>query len=691
MTDMPLASEIPEEVPTQVTDSEGDVELQSKNLAVDMDEETLRKLSDQCLSGFEADLASRVEWEQCLDDWIALAKQTREDKTFPWRGASNVKYPLITTAAMQFSARAYPSLIPANGKVVKVKVIGKDPTGAKFERSQRVGEFLSWQVMYDIPNWEEDMDKMLMQLPIVGTLFKKTSYDHALEKISSRLILPKNIVVNNWTTCLEDAERISEVFLLSKRKLQERVAAKLYLDEDLGDPQGPETDNDNPLNDETTPYEFVEQHTFFPIQGKKDNEYPHPVIVTFERTTGTVVRVSRRYLMEDIVEEDGDLIKIVPRQFYTKFGFIPNPDGSFYDIGFGVLLGPLNESVNTLINQMIDAGSLNNLQAGFISKTVKFRMGESKFTPGEWKPVNAGGDDIKKGVFPLPTKEPSNVLFQLMGSLITSGKELASVAEIFTGKMPGQNTPATTTMATVEQGMKVFTAVYKRIYRALEQEFKKIYKLNQTYMDPYTPSTVLDESFSPDDFSDKDYDICPGADPTAVSQSEKLMKAQGLLELIQMAPQAFNIVEVLSRVLEAQEQPNWQTVFSPEIQQSGQLPPPPPDPKVMAMQEKMKLDQQKASMDIQQKQMEMELDGRDKAMQMQMKQQEHAQKMQHQMQTTQVKAASDIAMANIFASTERQKGQQQIANGQAQHEQKMTQAKEQSKLQKTSKSGSKTK
>jgi chaperonin GroES len=366
---------------------------------------------------------------------------------------------------------------------------------------------------------------------------------------------------------------------------------------------------------------------------------------------------------------------------YSKFGFVSNPDGSFYDIGLGVLLGPLNESVNTLINQLIDSGSLKNLQSGFIGKALRLKMGDQKFAPGEWKPVNATGDDLRKQIVPLPVGEPSKVLFELMGSLVTSGKELASVAEIFTGKMPGQNTPATTTMATVEQGMKVFTAVYKRIYRALSEEFKKIHDLNRDYLDPETYVAVLDGTIGPDDFNGEDYDICPGADPTSVSQSEKLMKAQGLLELVQMAPQAFDIIECISRVLEAQEQPNWQKVFSQEVQASGQLPPPPPDPKLMAIQMKAKADSQKTAMDLQSKQMQMELDARDKTMQMQMKQQEHAQKMQQQVESTQVKAASEIAMSKIFASTEAAKGQQQLQNNQQAHTQKMEQAKEQQKLQ----------
>jgi chaperonin GroES len=376
---------------------------------------------------------------------------------------------------------------------------------------------------------------------------------------------------------------------------------------------------------------------------------------------------------------------------YTKFGFVPNPDGGFYDIGFGVLLGPLNESVNTLINQLVDSGSLSNLQSGFIGKGLRMKMGDARFQPGEWKPVNATGDDLRKQIVPLPAKEPSAVLFQLMGSLITSGKELASVAEIFVGKMPGQNTPATTTMASIEQGMKVFTAVYKRIFRALSEEFKKIFKLNNQYLDPNKYVAVLDTTVNPEDFDLKSYDICPGADPTAVSQTEKLLKAQGLLEILPMVPGMLDPIKVFSRVLEAQEQPNWQDLFSQQVQQSGQLPPPPPDPKLMAIKAKMEADQQKAAVDVQAKQMDMELKSRDKQQQMQMDAQEHAQKMQMEKESAMLKAASDIQMANVFAATERAKGQQTLQNNQVAHEQKMTQEKEKAKLAKkptSTKSGS---
>lgn len=659
----------------------------NENLALTLDEDKLIEIGEACRNGFESDLKSRKDWDKALEEWIALASQTREQKNFPWPNAANVKYPLLTTAAMQFAARAYPSLIPSNGKLVKSQVIGKDPDGAKYEKAERVSDYMSYQILHEMVGWEEDMDKMLMQLPVVGTMFKKTWYDKNKDLICSKVLLPKNVVVNYWTTSLEDTERVSEIIWMSPRVLKEYQNKKIYKDVDLGEPQVPTGSNSTfASNDDTVPYEIIEQHTFYDIDG---DDYPEPYIITFERNSAEILSIQRRFSLDDVEEDNGKILKISPTQFYTKFGFVPNPDGSFYDIGFGILLGPINESVNTVINQLLDSGSLSILQGGFIGKALKLRSQDMSFKLGEWKPVNATGDDLRKQIVPIPAKEPSNVLFQLMGSLITSGKELASVAEIFVGKMPGQNTPATTTMASIEQGMKVFTAVYKRLFRSLGIEFKKIYDLNKTYLDPHKQVAVLDVEIGPEDFDNSSYDICPGADPTAVSQTEKLLKAQGLMELMGQVPQAFDVVEVISRVLEAQEQPNWQKVFAQEIQQSGQLPPAPPDPKLLAIQAKIKADQQKAAMDVQQKQQEMQLNARDKMLQMQMQQQEHAQKMQNMQETAMVKSASDIAMANIFASTERAKAQQTVANTQQAHNQKMVNEQEKAKLQRqTLKNGS---
>jgi len=645
--------------------------LESVNIAESLDEQQLRKIGTDAFKGYELDHDSRKDWERNIDDWTKLAKQTLEPKTYPWPRASNIKYPLLSTAAMQFAARAYPSLVPSNGKLVNAKPIGKDPDGAKSKVAEAVSTYMSYQLLEEMDSWEEEMDKLLIMLPVVGTMFKKTYWDPLKEANCSHLVMPKNLIVNYWARSLKDAERISEVLEVSPRKAKERQQSGLWLDIELGRPTMPEGNMNAPVVDDTTPYTVIEQHTFLDLD---DDGYKEPYIVTFHKESKKVVRIVARFDETTVKMNDkGEIQKIDPIQYYTKFGFIPNPDGGFYDIGFGVLLGPLNESVNTLINQLLDAGHLATLQAGFLGKGLRIKMGDTKFLPGEWKAVNSTGDDLKKQIVPLPTKEPSGVLFQLMGSLITSGKELASVAEIFVGKMPGQNTPATTTMATIEQGMKVFTAVYKRLYRSLTEEFKKLARLNNLYLNPQTYVDIVDMEIGPNDFDITTHNITPAADPTAVSQTEKLLKAQGLMELLPTG--ILDPVKVVQRILDAQEQPNWQELLNAQVQQSGQVQPP-PDPKMLEMQMKGQLEQQKIGMQGQALQHKMELEAQDKQVQLAMKQQEHAQAMQHASDMANIQAAEALHKQRIFSATEQAAFIQKLMHQDAQHGVKMQQMKD---------------
>jgi chaperonin GroES len=645
--------------------------LDSTNVAEDIDKDELVKIGSFVHEGYLYDKASRSEWEKQYEQWLALAIQIREEKSFPWTNASNVKFPLVSTAAMQFAARAYPTLIPSDGRVVKALVIGADPNQEKQKRADRVSKFMSFQVLNDMDNWEEDMDRLLFMLPIAGTAFKKTYHDHSTDKNCSVLVDPKNLVVNYWTKDLDKSERVTEVLWRSKRQIEENIRLGVYLEQDLPDPKIYDEAKDNskmsmPTGklDSTVPYMLLEQHTFYDLD---EDGYPEPYVILIEEQSKKVLRITPRFAKDSIKAEGKKIQKIEPLNFYTKYEFIPNPDGGFYGIGFGYLLGPLNDSTNTLINQLIDAGTLNNLQSGFIGKGLRLKMGDAPFKPGEWRPVNATGSDLKQQIFPLPTKEPSPVLMKLLELLIQSTKELASVAEIFTGKMPGQNTPATTTMATVEQGMKVFTAIYKRIYRSLSKEFKKLYRLNFLYVEPGTETEILDEKIGPSDFNSKGYDICPAADPNASSQQEKLQKAQGLMELLPSG--LLNPQEVIIRMLMAQEQPEPEKLMA-----KG---PPPPDPKAQEMQMKMQMEQQKVQLQTQAQQQKMELEGRSEQQKLAMKGQEHALNMQSKLQIAQADAAAKIHNQKIFMAD----AQTKLAANQALQGQKIEHTKEINKLQ----------
>lgn len=652
--------------------------IEQVNIAEHLKEAKLLEIAEEVHSGYKTDLQSREQWEKNLDEWTKLALQFKEEKSYPWPKASNIKYPLLSTASLQFNARAYPTLIPPQGNVVRVEIIGSDPQGLKAERADRVSKFMSYQLMKQMLNWDSDMDKALLILPIVGTLFKKTYWDSQKKQNCSTLIMPKDLVINYWARSLETCERKTEVIEMPKRVLKERQNAGIFLNIDLPSPTSQGTEANPNLqktqpgkDDRTTPYIILEQHTFLDL----DNDgYDEPYIITLEEASKKVLRICARFDEEGIsTNEKGDITKIDPIEYYTKYTFIPNPDGGFYDVGFGLLLGPINDSVNTLVNQLVDSGTLSNLQAGFIGKGLRMKMGDAMFKPGEWKPVNATGDDIKKQIFPLPVNQPSKVLFELLGMLVQAVKELASVPEIFVGKMPGQNTPATTTMATIEQGQKVFTAVYKRVWRSLQSEFKKLYRLNRIYINPQEIVNILDQPVTPEDFDESKYDICPAADPAATSSQEKMAKAQALIELLQLG--TVDPAAVTMRILQAQEQPKIE-----ELLPKG---PPPPDPKVVAEQQKAQTAQMMAQQKMQLEQQKAELKMRESAVQMQMEQQMQAMELQHKQAITQLELRVKMMEANVKtaatiqqAQVDKQVADQDMRVSQAQHEQKMKQAKE---------------
>lgn len=650
--------------------------LEQANIAEKLDKKKLETIGYEAADGYKLDCDSKRQWDSQVDEWVKLAAQIKSKKNYPWPDASNVKFPLLATAAMQFAARAYPSLVPADGKVVQFKVVGADPQGQKAALADKLAKHMNYQLLEDMEDWEEEMDRLLIQLPIVGCLFKKTYFDPIKKRNVSKLVGPKDLVVNYWATSLEAAHRKTEIIPMTKNHVQAMKNAGLFLDVELPEPRSnPMLPNKSDVHgnqapsraDDTTPYVILEQHTFLDLD---DDGYAEPYIVTIEEQSEQVLRIVARFDSDGIyTNDDGDLICIEPVEYYTKYGFIPNPDGGFYDIGFGHLLGPINESTNTVINQLIDAGSLANLQAGFIGKGLRLKLGEERFKPGEWKTVNATGDDIKKQIFPLPTKEPSDVLFKLLGLLIESGRELASVAEIFTGKMPGQNTPATTTQATIEQGMKVFTAIYKRTYRALAKEFRKVFRLNSLYQENFQKAQmILDEPIGPQDYDRKSYDVCPTADPTAVSTTQKQQKAAMLMELLPLG--TINIIEATRRLLEAQEQPN------PEALMQG-APGPQPDPKVLAQQEKSKMEREKHQMDMVAKQMELQFKQQEAMMDQKFMQMEKMLEFRLKEMEFQQKGQHQLRQAQLDQMT----GAQQMQQGEAQHQQKMKQMKEQASVQ----------
>jgi chaperonin GroES len=569
---MPMQQEPQMPLPTPVDDKSSAINelIGSVNISEKMDEDDLNKIGEEVVKGYEADLGSREGWERQNDDWMKLALQVAENKTFPWPNAANVKYPLLTTAALQFGSRAYPSLVPSFD-VVKAKVIGTDESGQGIDIASKISSHMSYQVLYEMDGWEEDMDKLCLTLPIIGCAFKKTYYSTHNKRNCSELIFPKDLVINYWAKSLEKAFRKTQKIWLTPNEIIERQRLGLFKEYDdikfgggtimdhqeLSDKVSKQTP---PIADDETPRLILEQHTFYDMD---EDDYKEPYIITVDFETKKVLRITARFDTKGIeLKDDGKTIACIkPKEYFTQFNFIPNPEGGIYGVGFGLLLSSINESANTGLNQLIDAGTLSNMQGGFLAKGLRLgKAGDIKFTPGEWKWVNSSYDDLKKGIVPLPVRDPSNVLFQLLGTLIQSGKELASIAEIFTGKMPGQNTPASTTMATIEQGLKVFTSIYKRIYRSLGKEFEKLFDLNATYLAKEgvefsydRDGVVVDGAINRELYKQAKVKIVPSADPNMVSETQKLILLQGMQELAQFGN--INPRELTKRGLEMQGQP----------------------------------------------------------------------------------------------------------------------------------------
>jgi chaperonin GroES len=532
------------------------------NIADDLDDHKLATIGMTVCREYEIDKGSRSEWEAKMGKAMDLAMQVAESKTFPWPGAANVKYPLLTTASIQFAARAYPAIVQGQD-VVKGKVVGQDVDGSKQDRAERIGQHMSYQLLQEMTEWEEDTDKLLHILPIVGCCFRKTYFDPGLGRNCSEMVSAKNLVVNYAAKSLERATRITQVFELYPHEIVERQRSGVFLDVDLGLAQGSDGDEDGA-------HEFLEQHRRLDLD---EDGYSEPYCVTVHKDTGRVVRIYARYDTAGVEVDNrtGKVARVEPVHYYTKYSFIPSPDGGFYDIGLGSLLWDINETINSTINRLLDAGTLANTGGGLIGKGLKLKGGNQSFKPGEWKQVDTGGVNIAENMFPLPTPLPSPVLMEMLTFLTDAGREVASVKDVLTGDGMTANMPATTTMAMVEQGLTQFSAIYKRIHRSLGAELKKLYRLNRLYLPPEVYFRVLDDekAVAQTDYEDESVDIAPVSDPTIITSQQKLAKAQYLMQF--MGDPLVDQFELRTRILEAAQIEHIETLLPPPQ-------PPQPDP-----------------------------------------------------------------------------------------------------------------
>ncbi|MDH5426192.1 MAG: hypothetical protein OEY29_14480 [Gammaproteobacteria bacterium] len=563
-----------------------------KNIAeLDLD---LAKIGEDIVKGYDMDVESRSGWTGEMKEAMDLALQVKETKNFPWQNASNIKMPLLTEAAIQFNSMMYPAIVPPVD-IVKGRVVGEDKDGQKLEQSIRVSKHMSYQIHEEMEEWEEEMDAGLMVLPILGNMYKKTYYSDNKSRNMSDMLSPKEFVFDYNAKSLETAFRKTHVIPMTANDIRKEVVAGNYLDESLSAPVQKDEEREGesaPQVDESTPYDVLECHTYLDID---EDGLMEPYIVTVEHSSKKVLRITTGFDVSDIVtNENGEIIDVPQLQYFTKYGFVPNPDGGSLDLGLGKLLGPTNHSVNTLINQLIDAGTKANMGGGFLGRGLKIKGGSLKFTMGEYKRVDSSGQDLGRNIVHLPVNEPSGTLFSLLGLLINQAQRLASTLDSQVGENPGQNQKATTSAIVKEEGQKIFNGIYKRAHRSLKKELKKIFRLNSLYLAPESYLNVLDGNYPPEmaqvikqtDYDLKSVNIIPAADSQYTSSQQKMMKAQALLQKI---PLGVNPQIALRRALEAEDQPGIDEIMNYQ---------PPPNPELIKQQDESKLNWAKFELDV---------------------------------------------------------------------------------------------
>ncbi len=507
------------------------------NIADDLDDYQLGEIGKEVVDGYKIDMHSIAESGK-KDKWEKgqkLAQLTIEKKNTPFDNASNVKYPLLTVAAIQFGSKAYPAIVQGD-QIAKPKIVGKDSEEKK-AKANNACEYMNWQLSSEMEEWEPDTDQLLPMLSLYGDMFRKTYFSPTLKRPTSKILSPENLVINTNAQCIETVPRISELMELYPNQIESKIRAELYIPFAYSRSE----------EDEEAPITFIEQHCWYDLD--KDG-YKEPYIVTVDKVSGAVCRVVANYRFEDIeINKKGRVAKITKREYYTHYRFIPSMDGSFHNIGFFDILYPLNESINTTLNQLFDAGTLQNSNTGFISKDLRMTKGPFEAKIGKYKVVNATGDDIRKGLVTMDFPGPSQALYNLLIFLIDSAKEVANIKDVLTGEQKGVNQPVGTTLALIEQGMQVFGSIFKRVHSAIGKELKILKSINAEYLNPEQYLEVLDSPVGPDDFSDDDIGYVPVSDPQVVTNMQKMGRAQFTMQF--MNDPFFNPMEIRKRILEA--------------------------------------------------------------------------------------------------------------------------------------------
>ena len=543
-----------EQAPEVIIEGEEDIVEEApqedfyKNLAEDMDERQLQDLANELISDYKTDKETRKDWEESYTKGLDLLGFKYTTQTKPFTGASGVTHPLLAEAVTQFQAQAYKELIPADGPV-KAQIVGKRDA-AKEDQAERVKEFMNYMLMEKMEEYTPEMDQLLFMLPLAGSAFKKVNYDAVLGRAVSKFVPAEDLVIPYYVSDLATCERITHINKMTENQVRKNQVAGVFRDIELNEPENKQSDIQkqyNRLEGVSRPSEqdqdtrnILEMHVDLDIDDSEEG-IKIPYIVTLDETSQEILSIVRNY------REGDPLAKKI--NYFVHYKFLPGL--GFYGFGLIHMIGGLSTAATSALRQLLDAGTLSNLPAGFKTRGMRIRDDDQPIQPGEFRDVDAPGGNIREQFQLLPFKEPSATLFQLLGFCVEAGKRFAGIADMQSGE-DAQNRAVGTTIALLERGARVMSAIHKRLYYAMKQEFKILSRVISEYLPPEYPYDVYggERTIKQADFDDR-VDVLPVADPNIFSMSQRVTLAQTQLQIAQTNPQIHNLYEAYRRIYTA--------------------------------------------------------------------------------------------------------------------------------------------
>ena len=544
--------EIEGEEPTTVEEAVNETEEFFKNLAEDMSDEVLQRMSNQLLDDYKKDRVSRKDWETSYTSNLDLLGIKHTEMTRPFKGSASVTHPLLSEAVTSFQAQAYKELLPSSGPV-RTRVLGMEDD-EKVNQAQRVQDFMNYMITEEMEEYTPEFDQLLFYLALAGSAFKKVYYDEVMQRAVSKFIPAEDLVVPYYATDLMECERITHVIKMGENEILKKQAAGFYRDVELKPTAaGPteiekkyqELEGVTPSTDKQYSYSVLEMHVDCNLEefenANSEKEVKVPYIITIDEGSGEVLSIYRNYDMTDETKKR--------KEYFVHFKFLPGL--GFYGFGLTHMIGGLVRTATQSLRQLLDAGTLSNLPAGFKSRGIRIRDDDQPFQPGEFRDVDAPGGNIKDQFQILPFKEPSSTLYQLMGFVVQAGQKFAAITNMDTGN-DLQNRAVGTTVSLLERGSRVMSAIHKRCYYSMRREFRLLSKVFGTYLPPIYPYSVYgaDQAVKQTDFDDR-VDVIPVADPNIMSMAQRVTLANENLKIAMSNPMMHNLREAYRRVYEA--------------------------------------------------------------------------------------------------------------------------------------------